>query len=355
MKDTSIFYISGSKNTPKQVYLQRKQLQNNIKMKTIEKVRTPESEFKNLKDYSFAPNYMELKGAIRMHYLDEGSKNKKTIFLFHGQPSWSYLYRHIIPQLVAAGYRVIAPDLIGFGKSDKPIHSDDISYQAEVDWMTEFIDKLAINNAAAFMQDWGGMVGLRVLANRPEWLDRLIVANTDLGEMKGLEKFMVPKVLKIMAALAGKATVKDFERKMNYGNWAGYFRHAEKFEIGKLMQILTTRDLSQEEQDAYDAPFPNYTYYTAPRKMPEIVASDLDEAYADWQKLKQWRNPVLTLFSDKDPFLAGKGMDKKFQTNFSGAKAQPHITIENASHFLQEDKSGQLTDQILNWLEQTKY
>lgn len=165
-------------------------------MKIVEKVRTPETAFKNLKDYPFSPNYMELHGDIRMHYLDEGSENKKTIFLFHGQPSWSYLYRHIIPLLVNAGYRVIAPDLIGFGKSDKPINSDSITYQSEVDWMSQFVKELGISKAAAFMQDWGGMIGLRVLANNPEWLERLIVANTALAEVKGITKFIMPKMLK---------------------------------------------------------------------------------------------------------------------------------------------------------------
>lgn len=324
-------------------------------MKTQTILRTSDTAFSNLPDYPFMPNYMELNGGVRMHYLDEGNKNDKTIFLFHGQPSWSYLYRHMIPVLVNAGYRVIAPDLIGFGKSDKPSESSAITYQTEVDWMSEFVEKLGITKAAAFMQDWGGMIGLRVLADNPEWLDRLVVANTALAEVKGLTKFIMPRILKVLAALAGKATVKDFEAKTNYGNWAGYFRHAERFEIGKLMQILTTRELSQAEMNAYDAPFPNPSYYAAPRKMPEIVASDLNQVNADWKKLKQWNKPVLTLFSDKDPFLADQGYDKKFQANFSGAKGQPHITIENASHFLQEDKSDELAMRLLDWLDQTKY
>jgi haloalkane dehalogenase len=261
----------------------------------------------------------------------------------------------MIPQLVAAGYRVIAPDLIGFGKSDKPLDSENITYQNEVDWMSEFVEKLNITNAAAFMQDWGGMIGLRVLANRPQWLDRLIVANTALAEVKGLTKFIMPRMLKLLAAKSGKPTVMDFEKNKNYGNWAAYFRHSEKLEIGKLMQVLTTSKLSQPEMDAYDAPFPNNTFYAAPRKMPEIVASDLTQVNADWKKLKQWNKPVLTLFSDNDPFLADQGYDKKFQENFSGAKGQPHITVSNASHFLQEDQNEELVTKILGWLEQTKY
>ncbi len=167
--------------------------------------------------------------------------------------------------------------------------------------MTSFVRQLGITNAAAFMQDWGGMIGLRVLAQEPEWLDRLVVSNTALAEMKGLEKFMVPKVLKLMAAMAGKPSINKFSDNINYGNWAGYFRHSDSLEVGLIIQTLTTKTLSTAEMQAYDAPFPTADYYAAPRKMPEIVASELDQVNADWEKLKQWHKPVLTLFSDKDP------------------------------------------------------
>jgi len=315
---------------------------------------TPDSAFAGLADYPFKPNYLEVDG-MQMHYLDEGSENSQTIFLLHGQPTWSYLYRHMIPELVAAGYRVIAPDLIGFGKSDKPVSSATHTYANQVSWMSEFVRKLGITHAAAFMQDWGGMIGLRVLAAQPEWLDRLVVANTALAEMSRVEKFMVPKVLKTMAMLAGKPSLEKLTNNINYGNWAGYFRHAPQLEIGDVVQALTTRELSEEEIRAYDAPFPSASYYAAPRKMPEIVASELNDVNADWQKLKQWKKPVLTLFSDLDPFLAGQGYDTKFQNNFQGAAGQPHITINNASHFLQEDQSQQLAVKVIDWLEQTHY
>jgi len=325
-----------------------------MKLQT-EILRTPNTAFANLKDYPFKPHYMELNGGLRLHYLDEGSENEKAIFLFHGQPSWSYLYRHMIPLLVNADYRVIAPDLIGFGKSDKPADAKEITYQAHVDWISAFVKELGITKAAAFMQDWGGMIGLRVLANQPQWLERLVVANTALAEVKGIQKWLMPKMIKMVVATSGQPTVEKFAKKTNYSNWVGYFKRSEKLEIGELMQILTTKELSEAEKEAYNAPFPDERYYTTPRKMPEIVASDLDQVNEDWQKLKQWNKPVLTLFSDKDPFLADQGYDKKFQANFSGSKGQPHITIENASHFLQEDKSDELTIRILDWLKQTKY
>lgn len=326
-------------------------LTHSLKPKTI---RTPDSAFEHLTDYPFQPNYVSVDG-MRMHYVDEGKSNAKVIFLFHGQPSWSYLYRHMIPELVSAGYRVIAPDLIGFGKSDKPLSSDVHTYGNHVDWMHSFVKQLNIKHAAGFFQDWGGMIGLRVLAREPQWLDRLVLSNTALAEMKGLEKFMVPKVLKVMAAMAGKPSIEDLSSKINYGNWAGYFRHSAPLEIGKVIQALTTRQLSNDDMSGYDAPFPSVEYAAGPKKMAEIVASELDQVNTDWQRLKQWPKPVLTLFSDSDPFLAGRGYDIHFQTNFTGAKGQPHHTVNDASHFLQEDQPKQLAQLTQEWLAQTQY
>ncbi|MGF1754131.1 haloalkane dehalogenase [Vibrio makurazakiensis] len=317
-------------------------------------IRTPDSQFNDLVDYPFSAHYLEIDG-MRMHYLDEGSEHSKTIFLFHGQPSWSYLYRHMIPLLVSEGYRVIVPDLIGFGKSDKPTQASAHTYTNHVQWMTTFVRKINIYGAAAFFQDWGGMIGLRVLAQEPLWLSRLILSNTALAEMNGLEKFMVPKVLRILASLAGKADLAALTQKTNYGNWASYFRHANTLEIGEVIQALSVKNLSKLEKQAYDAPFPNSDYYAAPRKMPEIVASELNQVNADWEKLKDWNQPVLTLFSDKDPFLADKGYDVKFQENFNGAQHQPHSTVKNASHFLQEDESEQLVQKTVTWLQQTNF
>ncbi len=201
-----------------------------------------------------------------------------------------------------------------------------------------------------FMQDWGGMIGLRVLANNPVWLDQLIVANTALAEIKGFSKFIFPKVMKLMSRMSGKPSIEKFASKKSFGNWGGYFARAEQLEIGRMMQVLTTKQLSQEEMNAYDAPFPDEHYAAAPRTMPHIIATDLNEVNEAWEKLKKWDKPVLTLFSDNDPFLAGQGYDKQFQKNFKGAKNQPHITVPNASHFLQEDQADMLVENITNWI-----
>lgn len=329
--------------------LQKESFKRLIMKTLIETISTPDNRFSTLKDYPFQPHYIKIDG-MNMHYVDEGKHNENTIFLFHGQPSWSYLYRHMIPQLVTAGYRVIAPDLIGFGKSDKPIHTKDHTYSNHVRWVSQFVQKMGIKNATAFMQDWGGMIGLRVLADNPYWLDQLIVANTALAEVKGIAKFIFPKVMKIIAGTSGKPSVEKFKAKMNFGNWAGYFSRSETLEIGKIMQVLTTKNLTPEEMYAYDAPFPNEQFYAGPRTMPQIIASDLNEVNEAWEKLRKWNKPVLTLFSDKDPFLADRGYDKKFQENFKGAKDQPHLTITNASHFLQEDQADMLVKNVTNWI-----
>ncbi len=311
-------------------------------------LRTPDSAFENLSDYPFTPNYMEVDG-LRLHYLDEGIDERGTIFLLHGQPSWSYLYRHMIPLLVAAGFRVIAPDLISFGKSDKPADPKAHSYQNQVNWIGEFVRQLGISGANAFMQDWGGMIGLRVLAEQPNWIKHLIVANTAPSDLKGMTAFMLPKILKSMRFFAGKASLADLQAKQNYGNWASYFHHADKIEIGEIIQILTTRHLSEDEIRAYDAPFPDDRYHVATRIMPQIVGTQLAEGRAAWERLRQSNIQVLTLFSDEDPFLKDQGIDLQFQA-LPGAIDQPHETIENASHFLQEDKAHELTQKMLNWL-----
>ncbi|MBV7331158.1 alpha/beta fold hydrolase [Chloroflexi bacterium TSY] len=317
-------------------------------------LRTPDSAFAKLPDYPFEPHYVEVNG-LRVHYVDEGRENEKTIFLFHGQPSWSYLYRHMIPLFVEAGYRVIAPDLVGFGKSDKPSDPEAHTYQAHVDWMTEFVRQLGIKNAAAFMQDWGGMIGLRVLAAEPEWLLRLVVSNTALPDANGITKILMPLSMKAMTYFAGQTTIEGFAAKQSFGNWSSYFQRTEALEIGKIMQILTVKSLTEAKMSAYDAPFPDDRFYAGPRRMPQIIASQLDESHQAWTVLEKWKQPVLTLFSDKDPFLAERGMDKQFQDRLPGANGQPHTTITKASHFLQEDKGDDIADKVLRWLAKTNF
>ncbi len=317
-------------------------------------LRTPDSAFQALSDYPFAPHYIEV-GDVRIHYVDEGPANAPTIFLLHGQPSWSYLYRHMIPVLVSAGYRVIAPDLVGFGRSDKPSDPAAHTFAAHVDWMTAFVRTLGISGAAAFMQDWGGMIGLRVLAREPGWLSRLVLANTALADPGPIGRALMPLGVTMLKHLPGTATVDDFAASLSFRDWLSYFRRSETLNIGAILQALTVRELSAEEMRAYDAPFPDARFYAGPRRLPTIVASELAAVHKDRSALEAWPHPVLTLFSDRDPFLAKTPFEAMFQERFPGAHGQPHKTTTEASHFLQEDKSKELANTMDHWLRQTSF
>ncbi len=317
-------------------------------------LRTPDSAFANLPDYPFKPNYAEVDN-VRIHYLDEGKRSAPAIFLLHGQPTWSYLYRHMVPPLVAAGYRVIAPDLVGFGKSDKPADPSAHTFQAHVDWISGFVRSLGITDAAAFMQDWGGMIGLRVLAENPLWLSRLVIANTALADPGPVGRVLMPLGIKAMTAFSGHASIDDLARSHSFRHWLAYFHRSPVLRIGEVVQAFTERQLSPAETAAYDAPFPDATYYSGPRRLPTLVATDLGAAHTAWKALEAWPHPMLTLFSDNDPFLAGTPFEQMFRDRFPGAAGQPHQTTTEASHFLQEDKGGELADRIVAWLYSTNF
>ncbi|MEM7765151.1 MAG: haloalkane dehalogenase [Pseudomonadota bacterium] len=291
--------------------------------------RTPDSAFGDLPGYEFAPNYIEVAdghlGQLRMHYLDEGPDTAtETLLLLHGEPSWSYLYRKMIPLLSAAGYRVIAPDLIGFGRSDKPARIADYSYAQHVDWMRQFVAQLGLDGITLFCQDWGGLIGLRVVAAEPERFRRVCVANTGLPE--GTEP--VPKAFR---------------------HWQRFARWSPLFPIGKILQKATTSTLSPEEQSAYDAPFPNRRYKAGARAFPLLVPTTPDmpgaaENREAWQQLARFSGPVLTLFSDRDPIT--RGVDKLFQSRLPSAAGQPHAIMRGGGHFLQEDVADQLVEHL---------
>lgn len=317
-------------------------------------LRTPDEAFEALPDYPFAPHYADV-GGLRMHYVDEGPRDGKAIFLLHGQPSWSYLYRHMIPHFVARGLRVIAPDLIGFGKSDKPADPEAHTYQAHVEWMTALVRELGVRGSAGFFQDWGGMIGLRVLAREPQWLERLVLANTVLPHAPVSARVLMPLAVKLMSAMPGRAEIRDFAASLSFKHWLQYFKRSPTLEVGAILQLLTSRDLSERERAAYDAPFVDAQYYAGPRRMPQLVATQLGEAVKAWEVLSRWPHPVLTLFSDRDPFLAGKGMDEDLRRRLPGADGQPHHTVEGASHFLQEDQPQELATRTLAWLQHTGF
>lgn len=304
-------------------------------------VRTPDSRFANLADYDFEPNYVEVSG-YRIHYVDEGPRDGQTVLLMHGQPSWSYLYRHMIPLLSDAGYRVIAPDNIGFGKSDKPVNWDDHSYQMHVDIMSGFVDAVELEGATLFAQDWGGLIGLRVVEQRPDRIARIMLSNTTLPAARGVQGWLGYPLFRAAVWAEGDVQEIDFGGgEFSFTNWVAYARTSENFDFSVLFQNGTSRELSDTELAGYAAPFPTEKTMAGVRMFPSLVASQLrqnqrvlDEFYASWDK------PLITAFGTDDALMAG--LDKDWQERVPGANGQAHTLVDGGAHFIQEDKPEEL-------------
>jgi len=285
----------------------------------MEILRTPDECFANLPGYPFAPHYTET-GGIRIHYVDEGPRNAAPVLMLHGEPSWSYLYRKMIPIVVQAGHRVVAPDLVGFGRSDKPVRRDDYTYQRHVDWMRDVLTALDLRDVTLVCQDWGGLIGLRLVAEHPERFARVVTANTMLptGDVPAGPAFLA---------------------------WKEYSQTTPEFHVGRIVRGGCVTDLAPEVIAAYDAPFPDDRYKAGPRQFPMLVPVTADDPAAAanrkaWEVLSRWTKPWLTAFSDQDPIT--RGGDRIFQERVPGAKGQRHTTISGGGHFLQEDKGDEL-------------
>ena len=306
--------------------------------------RTPDQRFENLKDYPFQPNYVEVNselGKLRVHYVDAGPRDAEPILLMHGEPSWSYLYRDMIPPLVAAGHRVIAPDLIGFGKSDKPAKRTDHSYSNHVDWMMQLVTHLDLNSITLFCQDWGSLIGLRLVTGAPERFARVVAGNAALPAGPGKDGVLIGQQWKEIDPNAKLVFEEGFMP------WVKYSQTAPELDCGHILQLATIKKLSEREIDAYHAPFPDERYMAGPRVMPTLVRSQMATNREAWKVLAKFDKPFLTTFSDSDPIT--KGGEKMFQQRVLGARDQPHAIIRNASHFLQEDASPELAT-IINRL-----
>lgn len=324
-------------------------LQASTSWTTAESIRTPEERFADLTDYPFAPNYIEIEG-YRIHYVDEGPEDGETVLLLHGQPSWSYLYRHMIPPLADAGYRVIAPDLVGFGKSDKPLKPSDHNYQMHVDLMTAFARGLDLQGVTIFMQDWGGLIGLRMIAEAPDRYARIMLSNTGLPAAGGLRGWIGFPMIQFQVWREGKPDTVDDNGEFRFTRWIAFARYSDQFDLPGLFQNATTRNLSEAELAGYAAPFPDETYRAATRIFPYMVPSQLrqnqkvmDEVFAKWNK------PLLTAFGDSDPVTAGG--DLVWQESVPGAAGQPHTTIVGGHHFIQEDKPEELVQLMIDFIE----
>ena len=290
--------------------------------------KTPDSRFEDLDGFPFQARYVEVDG-LRMHYVDEGDPTAAPVLMLHGEPTWSYLYRHMIGACAGAGHRVIAPDLIGFGKSDKPTARSDYTYQRHVDWMTGFIEALDLRQVTLFCQDWGSLIGLRVAAEHDERFARIVVGN---GALPTADASTRLGVLNIAAFLT----------------WRTFATRSPVLPVGRIVNAGCLRTLSPGERRAYDAPFPDSQSQAGARAFPRLVPiSPRDPAIPAnrraWEALGRWQKPFLTTFGDRDPIL-GSG-DKVLQRHVPGAKGQPHTRV-HAGHFLQEDAGPELAQKI---------
>jgi len=289
--------------------------------------RTPDERFENLRDYPFDPHYLDVGEGLRMHYVDEGPRDGSVVLMLHGEPTWSYLYRHMIPAFTDAGYRALAPDLIGFGRSDKPTSLSDYTYQRHVDWVTEWMTALDLTDITLFCQDWGSLIGLRIAAENPDRFGRLVIGN-------------------------GFLPTADRPAPIAFRAWRAFARWSPLFPIGRIVDTGTLRKLSGDERAAYDAPFPERESTAGARAFPRLVPTDpKDPAVpanrAAWDVLGSWTKPVLTLFGAQDPIL-GKG-DVPLQEHIPGAKDQPHDRLR-AGHFIQEDQGPELARRMVEWM-----
>ena len=290
-------------------------------------LRTPDSRFADLPDFPWEPRYAQTSDDLRMAYVDEGSG--PVVLLLHGEPSWSYLYRTMIPVLVDAGYRVIAPDLIGFGRSDKPAQLEDYTYARHMEWLRSLLfDALDLTDITLVCQDWGGLLGLRMVAEHPDRFARVVAANTGLP---------------------------DGTRRLPEAWWLfhDFVQATPDLPIGFLVKSGCATEMSPEVMAAYDAPFPDASYKAGARAFPGLIPQDPDnpatpDNQAAWKVLETWDKPFLCAFSDSDPITGGG--DRVLLDRIPGAKGQPHTTITGGGHFLQEDQGPQLAKVVVDWL-----
>jgi haloalkane dehalogenase len=290
-------------------------------------LRTPDERFTNLPGFPWEPQYADTSDGLRMAYVDEGEG--QTVLLLHGEPSWSYLYRKMIPVLTGAGLRVVAPDLIGFGRSDKPAEQSDYTYARHVEWLRSVLfDRLDLTDIVLVCQDWGGLLGLRLVAEHPDRFARVVAANTGLPD--------------------GTRRLPDAWWKFH-----DFVQRTPDLPISFLVRAACADGLTDEEAAAYDAPFPDAAYKEGARAFPGLIPQTEDDpATPDnqraWRVLETWDKPFLCAFSDQDPITAGG--ERMLMGKIAGAKDQPHTTITGGGHFLQEDRGPELAQVIVDWL-----
>jgi haloalkane dehalogenase len=298
-------------------------------------LRTPDERFTALPDFPYAPHYTEITDEsgirLRVAAIDEGRRDAAPILLLHGEPTWSFLYRKIIARLVAAGHRVVAPDLVGFGRSDKPADRADYTYERHVKWMSDWLVANDLRDITLFCQDWGGLIGLRLVAAFPDRFARVIAANTFMPE--------------------GSGATPAFEA------WLAFSQSVPVFPTPMIVNGGTVRDLSEAERNAYEAPYPDESYKAGARQFPALVPvkpemASVRENQQAWKVLERFEKPFLTAFGDSDPIT--KGADARLQARIPGCRGQNHTTIVNAGHFLQEDQPDEIAKVIDDFIKATR-
>ena len=323
----------------------------------IECLRTPDERFRDLPDWPFAPRFVGVPdgegGSLRMHYVDEGPADEAPVLCLHGQPTWSYLYRKMIPIFVAGGRRVVAPDLVGFGRSDKPTRREDHDYARQVAWLRAFVEALDLRGIDLVCQDWGGLLGLRLVAECPERFARVVTSNTGLPDARDIPLAAASALHALYAQLPVPRTMADvaagFVAAAKGGApafmyWQKHCAESPDFTAEAVLRALCP-GLSGDEAAAYAAPFPDERHRAAIRRFPSLVPILPDDpAIPDnrraWEALSRFEKPFLTAFTDRDPVTAGQHL--RFQQEIPGAAGQPHATIHGAGHFVQEDAGPEL-------------
>mgnify|MGYP001823570583 CR=1 FL=1 len=296
-------------------------------------LRTPDSHFQNLADYPFKPHYLDINDrqadvSIRVHYIDEGEAASQPVLMLHGEPSWSFLYRKMVSPFVDAGYRVVAPDLPGFGKSDKPSARTDYTYARHVAWMQDWLRAMDLNDIILICQDWGGLIGLRLVAAEPQRFARVVTSNT-----------MLP--------------TGDHNPGEAFKKWQSFSQEVPMFPTGKIINGGPVSELPEEVRAAYDAPFPDESYKEGARQFPLLVPTTPDNPVSQanrdaWKVLMAFEKPWLCAFGDSDPITGAAA--PIIQKPVPGCQGQPHTTLQGGGHFIQEDCGEALARVVLDWL-----
>jgi haloalkane dehalogenase len=330
----------------------------------MEVLRTPDERFEKLVGYPFPPRYTEIPdgegGRLRIHHAEQGPADGEIVLCLHGQPTWSYLYRKMIPVFAQAGRRAIAPDLVGFGRSDKPTRREDYTYARHVAWISAWLEALDLSDITLVCHDWGGLIGLRLVAAHPERFARVVAANTGLPDGSGVPEEAAPAMhalyesLPLVEASELGQRIAAEEGPPGFLYWRKFCAETPELRIGELVSMVSGGGLAGEIVSAYDAPFPDERYMAGARQFPSLVPIFPDDPALPanrkaWQALARFEKPFLTAFSDGDAIT--RGHDERFQKEIPGARDQEHTTIRGAAHFLQEEEGEELSAVVLRFME----